>query len=72
MAFVHGMAGGQHPEDWTIRPPDWKLTRIERGTFGEIGTMQIRQKFIDPLFVPIAMFALTGLLIVGIGSTVLA
>ncbi|MGN6031293.1 MAG: hypothetical protein ACTHQE_06470 [Thermomicrobiales bacterium] len=34
--------------------------------------MQIRQKFIDPLLVPIGMFALTGLLIVGIGSTVLA
>ncbi|MGC4108055.1 MAG: hypothetical protein QM753_17165 [Thermomicrobiales bacterium] len=34
--------------------------------------MQIRQKFIDPLFVPIAMFAITGALIIGIGNLVLS
>ncbi|MGC4191480.1 MAG: hypothetical protein QM589_09995 [Thermomicrobiales bacterium] len=34
--------------------------------------MQIRQKFIDPLVVPIVIFAVTGLLIVGIGKTVLS
>lgn len=34
--------------------------------------MQIRQKFLDPLVVPIAMFAITGLLIVGIGNLVLS
>ncbi|MGB3328394.1 MAG: hypothetical protein WBA46_05515 [Thermomicrobiales bacterium] len=34
--------------------------------------MQIKRKFIDPLVVLIAMFGLAGLLIVGIGETVLS
>lgn len=34
--------------------------------------MQIKRKFIDPLVILIAMFGLTGLLIVGIGKSVLS
>jgi hypothetical protein len=34
--------------------------------------MQVKRKFIDPLVVPVAAFAVVGLLIVGIGKTVLS
>lgn len=34
--------------------------------------MQMKRKFVDPLVVPVAMFAVTAFLIIGIGKTVLA
>lgn len=34
--------------------------------------MQMKRKFVDPLVVPVAVFALTGLMIIGIGKTVLS
>jgi hypothetical protein len=34
--------------------------------------MQMKRKFVDPLVVPVGAFAVTGLLIVGIGKTVLS
>lgn len=34
--------------------------------------MNVKRKFVDPLVVPVAVFAVTGLMIIGIGKTVLS